>query len=98
MWIGEVMTLPVAVDFNTMLMDPEERVVLNTAIDPHLQAVLRPGLAVVLYDETLEVEAVAELAEPGQRWMARPNWQTSRDLPPPTADAGTDQRRLTANA
>ena len=91
------MTLRIAVDFNTMLMDPEERVVLNTTIDPQLEAILRPGQAVVLYDETLEVEAITELAEPSQRWLARPNWQTSRDLPPPMADAATDQRRMTAD-
>ena len=91
------MALRIAVDFNTMLMDSEERVVLNTAIEPQLQAVLRPGLAVTLYDETLEVAAITELAEPGHRWLARPDWQTSRDLPEPLVDAETAHPRLIAD-
>ena len=75
------MPLRVSVDFNTMMVDPEERVCINTRIDKDLLEHLRPGLLVLLCDETLEVEAIAEFDEEHQRWLARPNWSTSPDLP-----------------
>ncbi len=88
------MTLRIAVDFNTMLMDPEERVVLNTAGNPQLETSLKPGLTVIIYDESLEVGAVAELVEPTGRWLARPDWRTSRDLVP---EGAAGLARLTAD-
>jgi hypothetical protein len=77
--------LRIAVDFNTMMMDPEERVSLNTDIAPELVPRLSSGQAVLLYDETLEVEAIIECDSQPQRWMARPSWATSRDLAPVAA-------------
>lgn len=74
------MTVRISVDFNTMMTDPEERVYINTDIDPHLLECLQPGLSVVLYDGTLEVEADAEFDERQEQWRARPRWSTSRDL------------------
>ncbi len=57
------------------------RVSINTGIHQDLLEHLRPGLPGLLCDETLEVEAIAEFDEEHQRWLARPNWSTSRDLP-----------------
>ena len=71
------------VDFNSMTMDERERVLINTIAQPELASTLRPGLAAVLYDETLEVEAVVEFDKEDQRWWAEPRWSTSRDLPCP---------------
>jgi hypothetical protein len=75
------MTLRVPVDFNTMDWDPEEHVWINTAIHPELIAMLRPGLAVVLLDGDLEVEGTVEFdgSQPVRKWLARPDWSTSRD-------------------
>lgn len=70
-------------DFNTMMMDERERVLINTIAQADLATTLRPGLVTVLYDETLEVEAVVEFDEDDQRWWAEPRWSTSRDLPCP---------------
>ena len=41
---------------------------------------LRPGLAIVLYDDELEGEAVAEYDAGDQSWWARPDHATYRDL------------------
>jgi hypothetical protein len=79
------MTLRVYVDFNTMATDDEERVFINTVVYPELADQLRPGLPIVLADETLEVKAVAEFDSDHQRWFGRPDWSTSRDLPSPLA-------------
>src|SRR6266571_8113353 len=58
-----LMTVRLYVDFNTMAIDPKERVYIN----PHTQLVpmqeLHPGLVVTLYDEEMEVEAVVEFDE-----------------------------------
>ena len=83
------MPMRVSVDFNTMMVDPEERVSINTGIHQDLLEHLRPGLLVLLCDETLEVEAIAEFDEEHRRWLARPNWSTSRDLPYPESSAGS---------
>ena len=72
--------LRIPVDFNTMMMDPEERVVLNTDITPDLLLLLHTGQVVLLCDETLEVEATVEHDSQFRRWLARPSWATSRDL------------------
>lgn len=68
------------VDFNTMAMDPEERIYLNTAAYDDLPGFLRPGLPVVLYDEDMEVEAKAEFDRADDAWWARPDWSTRREL------------------
>jgi hypothetical protein len=76
------------VDFNTMMMDPdEERVTIckkdsDRAIDRDAVAVLADGERNLLYDEEMEVEAVAELGEfpAGRFWLARPDWTTCRDI------------------
>ena len=75
------------VDFNTMMMDPDERRVTicakdsERAIDQDDLAVLTDGERYLLYDEGMEVEAVAELREfpAGWFWLARPEWTTRRD-------------------
>ncbi|MGI8727908.1 MAG: hypothetical protein ACR2K6_09570 [Solirubrobacterales bacterium] len=72
----------ISVDFNTMMMDPEARVLLPTHMVPKILPALRPGLRVSLYDETLEVEAVVEQDDRYRdRWWARPDVSTYRDLP-----------------
>lgn len=86
------MTLRVYVDFNTMGMDEEERVLLNTAVYHSLVDELRPGLPITLWDETLEVEAMAEFDEQDGRWWGKPDWSTSRDVA--CYEADTEQRLL----
>jgi hypothetical protein len=70
----------ISVDFNTAMADPEERVYINTSVNRRLLECLRLGLPVVLYDETLEVEATVECDEQRGKWWARPEWSASRDL------------------
>jgi hypothetical protein len=44
----------------------------------------RAGLRVVLFDERMRVEAVLGEGEPqSAHWLARPDWNTRQDLPPP---------------
>ena len=74
------MAIRISVDFNTAMADPEERVYINTNVDGYLLECLRPGLPIVRYDETLEVEATVEFDEQRGKWWARPEWSTSRDL------------------
>jgi len=73
------------VDFNTMMVDPEERVSINTRQEPELLSHLYPGLRVLIADGDeagcLEVEAVLEFDQQHERWFARPDWATRRDLP-----------------
>lgn len=88
------MVLRVYVDFNTAGMDEAERVLINTALFEGLAAQLRPGLPIVLHDETLEVTAVAGFDERDGRWWATPDWSTSRDLP--WHEHGVEQRVQTS--
>ena len=74
------------VDFNTMAQDDAERVRVNPRVNGDLAASLRPGLAVVLYDEGLEVEAVLEHDASSDTWWGRPGWSTGRDLLEPASD------------
>jgi hypothetical protein len=76
------------VDFNTMMMDEEERVhigVEGAAYDEwELLESLQPGALVTLYDEELEVEAIVELvaSSTGQKvWLGKPDWSTCHDIP-----------------
>ena len=78
----------VYVDFNTMMMDEEERVYIGSEgsaqDDPDKLKSLEQGAWVTLYDEELEVDAVVECVElrEGQRaWLGKPDWSTRRDLP-----------------
>jgi DNA-binding transcriptional regulator/RsmH inhibitor MraZ len=73
------------VDFNTMTIDPKERVYINTQMQPALGKDLRPGLVVTLCDEEMEVEAIVEFDEQDQAWLGQPNWSTRRDLPFPSS-------------
>ncbi len=73
----------VYVDFNTMAKDSERRVHINTRVQQDIISLLRPGLPVILYDETLEVEAIAEFDEQCKEWVGRPDWSPRRDLPYP---------------
>ena len=73
------------VDFNTLTMDPQERVSINTDMQQDLAAHLHPGLLVILYDEEMEVEGTLEFDPEHQRWLAHPHWTTRHDLPAPEA-------------
>ena len=72
------------VDFNTMAIDPKERVYINAHTQPVLMQELHPGLVVTLCDEEMEVEAVVEFDEHDRAWLGQPNWSTRRDLPLPS--------------
>jgi hypothetical protein len=78
------MTLRISADFNTMLMDPSERILINPATHRNLARSLRSGMHVILFDETMEVQALLEFDEADQRWWGTPDWSTSRDLPAPS--------------
>jgi len=69
------------VDFNTMAMDPQERVSINAEVQQNLAIRLSSGLPVVLYDEEMEVEGTAVFDTEHQQWFAQPHWETRRDLP-----------------
>ncbi len=79
------MEMRIYVDFNTMAIDPKERVYLNTHMQPALEKDLRPGLVVTLCDEEMEVEAIVEFDEQDQAWLGQPNWSTRRDRPFPSS-------------
>ncbi len=83
------------VDFNTMMMDEEDRVYIareareaREGSEKNAQNLLKslcPGALVVLFDEEMEVEAVVDVVEFGtdhKVWMGRPDWSTRRDLLP----------------
>jgi hypothetical protein len=77
------MTLRIYVDFNTMMMDEQERVTINPYSNRNLMHKLRPGISVILSDETLEVEATLTFDSAHGQWLGEPIWSTSRDLPLP---------------
>lgn len=66
------------VDFNTALQDVGSRVWIPTKSHPELLEVMAPEVRVVLYDETLEVEATVERLGPDE-WWATPDPATYRD-------------------
>ena len=74
----------ISVDFNTMMGDEQERVALGQLGTPNGDSLppLRTGERVLLYDEEMEVEAVAEYDAESQYWLAAPDWTTRRDLSP----------------
>lgn len=75
------MSVRIYVDFNTMAMDPQERVSINSEVQQNLTTRLSPGLTVVLYEEEMEVEGMAVFDAEHQQWFAQPHWETRRDLP-----------------
>jgi DNA-binding transcriptional regulator/RsmH inhibitor MraZ len=75
------MQMRIYVDFNTTTTDSKERVYINTQMQPALEKALQPGLIVTLYDEEMEVEAIAEFDAHDHVWLGQPNWSTRRDLP-----------------
>ncbi len=74
------MLMRIYVDFNTMTMDPQERVSINTEVQQYPAAQLCPRLRVVLYDEEMEVEGTVEFDTEHQQWLAQPDWGTRHDL------------------
>ncbi|HEU5437898.1 MAG TPA: hypothetical protein VFU88_01315 [Ktedonobacterales bacterium] len=74
----------ISVDFNTMMADPDERVTLGQFGTPNGDWLppLISGERVLLYDEEMEVEAVAEFDAEHRFWLAAPDWSTRRDLTP----------------
>src|SRR5690242_14896256 len=78
---SDSMPLIVYVDFNTAMADPQERVAINTGVQPQLASQLHPGMTVILRDETLEVTATIEYDAEHHVWLGYPDWSTRRDLP-----------------
>lgn len=74
------MSMRIYVDFNTMTMDPQERVSLNAYLQRDPTAQLCPQLRVVLFDEEMEVEGTIEFDSEHQQWLAQPDWGTRQDL------------------
>ena len=64
------------VDFNTMMVDERERVLIHPTVYEDLAGRLRPMLPVVLYDEEMEVDAVVEFDEEHELWLGKPDWST----------------------
>ncbi len=86
------MPLRFYVDFNTMMQSEDELVTIGSIGHPyHDQELLKslcPGMLVVLYDEELEVEAIAEFDEDYQRWLGKLDVSTRRYLATPVSDTG----------
>lgn len=73
--------LRIAVDYNTVTGDPEERFLIPTRFDAAKVERLVPGLHVVLVDgDEYEVETALEYDAPRDTWYGRPIWDTYRDL------------------
>lgn len=83
------MVMRLYVDFNTVAIDPKERVYINPHTQPGLIQELHSGLVVMLYDEEMEVEAVVEFDEHDKIWLGQPNWSTRRDLSLPSNNDAT---------
>ena len=80
-------TLPrISVDFNTALQHPDSLVWIPTSVQPELIEVIAPDARVILFDETLEVEATVQRLGPDE-WWAQPDPETYRDV------ASADLRR-----
>lgn len=65
----------ISVDFNTMDSEPVDLVKIYR--DAPLD--LLDGQRVLLYDEEMEVEAVANYDADHHIWLAAPDWTTRRD-------------------
>jgi len=83
----------VDVDFNTMMMDPEERIYIgkegSAQDDQDMLSVLRPGTPVVLHDGEMQVEATIEYDGERKIWFGKPDWATRRDTAPMKQEAAT---------
>lgn len=66
----------IAVDFNTLDSEPVDLVKLYHDSPPDLC----PGERVLLYDEQMEVQAVASYDAGHHLWLAAPDWPTRHDL------------------
>ena len=71
------------VDFNTMNQDLWSRERRVRIPESAAKLELRDGMRVIIYDETLEVEATLEYDREHNIWWARPDWPTRRDLSRP---------------
>jgi hypothetical protein len=88
-----MMALRVFVDYNSEGDDPQGRIRINTVVQKYLLEFLRPGMALVLFDEeSLEVDAVAEFEPELEFWYGVPDWSTRRDLPQLTKE---EMKRVT---
>jgi hypothetical protein len=87
------MTRRLAVDFNSMMRDEQERVYIAREGSPYedqsVLADLCHGALVVLSDGEMEVEAMVEFDRKHKAWFGRPDWSTRHDLPSPLSTAGT---------
>lgn len=73
--------LRIAVDYNTVTGDPEERFLIPARSDAAKAERLVPGLHVMLVDgDEYEVEAALEYDATRDTWYGRPLWDTYRDL------------------
>lgn len=74
--------LRINVDFNTMMMDPKDRVLLahentNRARERSID-ILVEGLSIILFDDEMEVYASAQFDTTYRTWLAQPDWTTRR--------------------
>ncbi len=87
------MAAHIYVDFNTMMMDPEERVYIgkegSAQDDQDMLSVLRSGMPVVLYDGEMQVKAAIEYDGERKIWFGKPDWATRRDTAPMKQEAAT---------
>ncbi len=84
-------TMRISVDFNTMQMDPKRRVYIGRK-DSELddQALIRAlvqGVSIVLYDEVMQVHAIAEFDNKDKVWFGAPDWSTREVFYPQSAVA-----------
>lgn len=68
--------LRIPVDFNSMMMEPYQRVIVHPSVVAHYQYQLQPHLRVVLYDEEMAVEAIMDYENYSQIWFGVPDWST----------------------
>ena len=78
--MGNQTKLRVYVDFNSR--DEGGNIAINVGTPAHeyLKAILVTGLSIVLFDETLEVEARVEWNKDFDTWVGVPDWQTIHHL------------------
>ncbi len=81
----------ISVDFNTMQMDPKRRVYIgrkdSELDDQSLMSVLVQGMPVVLYDEVMQVRALAQFDDKDKVWFGAPDWSTREVFYPQSAVA-----------
>ena len=77
----------ISVDFNTAMQHPDSLVWIPTAVRPELLEVIAEDARVILFDESLEVEATVQRLGPDE-WWAAPDAATYRDLVHAEAELG----------